>query len=94
VVAPDGTIYVSSRDAGTISMLRPGTGSTVRIILTKPNVHGMAIHEGRLFFITIREIFSAPIKADGTLDPERRVVGDLPDASTGPSRLARTGCCM
>ena len=65
VVAPDGTIYVSSRDAGTISMLRPGTGSTARTVLTKPNVHGMAIQAGRLFFITIREIFSAPIKADG-----------------------------
>ena len=61
-------------------MLRPGTGSPARIIFTKPNVHGMAIHEGRLFFISIREIFPAPIKADGTLDPERRVAGDLPDA--------------
>jgi glucose/arabinose dehydrogenase len=91
VVAPDGTIYVSSRDAGTISILRPGTGSTARIVFTKPNVHGMAIHEGRLFFITIREIFSAPIKADGTLDPEERVAGDLPDAGQHPNRTIGFG---
>ena len=91
VVAPDGTLYVSSRDAGTISMLRPGTGSTARVILTKPNVHGMAIREGRLFFITIREIYSAPIKADGTLGPEKRVAGDLPDAGQHPNRTIAFG---
>jgi glucose/arabinose dehydrogenase len=91
VVAPDGTIYVSSRDAGTISMLLPGTGSPARVVLTKPNVHGMAIREGRLFFITIREIFSAPINADGTVGPEQRVAGELPDAGQHPNRTIAFG---
>ena len=91
VVAPDGTLSISSREAGTISMLRPGTGSLARVILTKPNVHGMAIHEGRLFFISIREIYPAPIKADGTLGPEKRVAGDLPDAGQHPNRTIGFG---
>ena len=87
---PHGTIYVSSRDSGTISIAF-GIRSTARIVLTKPNVHGMAIHEGRLFFITIREIFSAPIKADGTLGPEERLADDLPDAGQHPNRTIGFG---
>jgi glucose/arabinose dehydrogenase len=48
VVGAAGNIYVSSRDQGTISLLqvRHGKVDLARTVLTKPNVHGMAIKDG------------------------------------------------
>ena len=79
VVGPKGRLYVSSRDEGTITFLsdRGGMADGGRIVLRKPNVHGIAVREGELFYITIREIFAAPIAADGSIGTER---SDLPDA--------------
>jgi glucose/arabinose dehydrogenase len=60
-------------------------------VITKPNVHGMAIRDGRLFFVTIREIFSAPINPDGTLGAETRIAADFPDAGQHPNRTIAFG---
>jgi glucose/arabinose dehydrogenase len=93
VVGADGNLYVSSRDEGTISLLaiRDGKAGPARTVLSKPNVHGMAINQGRLFYVTIREIFWSPINADGSLGPETRIVGDLPDAGQHPNRTLAFG---
>jgi glucose/arabinose dehydrogenase len=82
VVGAGGNVYVSSRDQGTISLLqvRNGKVDSARTVLTKPNVQGMAIKDGRLFYVTTREIFSSPINPDGSLGSEARVAGDFPDA--------------
>jgi len=91
--APGGALYVSSREEGTITMVpfRGETPGAMKTVLTKPDVHGMAIHDGRLFYITIREIFSAPIQPDGSLGPEKLIVGDLPDAGQHPNRTLGFG---
>ena len=93
VVGAGGNIYVSSRDQGTISRLhvRNGKVDLARTVLTKPNVHGMAIKDGRLFYVTIREIFSSPINPDGSLGAEARIAGDLPDAGQHPNRTIAFG---
>jgi glucose/arabinose dehydrogenase len=51
----------------------------------------MAIRDERLFYVTIREIFSAPIQMDGSLGAETRIVGDLPDAGQHPNRTMAFG---
>jgi glucose/arabinose dehydrogenase len=93
VLGPNGGLYVSSRDEGTITFLsdRGGTADGGRIVLKKPNVHGLAVREGELFYITIREIFAAPIAADGSLGAERRIASDLPDAGQHPNRTIAFG---
>ena len=93
VVGADGNIYVSSRDEGTISLLkvRDGKVAPARTVLTTPNVHGMAISGGRLFYATIREIFSSPINPDGSLGAEARIAGDFPDAGQHPNRTIAFG---
>ncbi|KQT80611.1 PQQ-dependent sugar dehydrogenase [Methylobacterium sp. Leaf466] len=91
VVAPDGALYVSDRDAGTVTRIEAGDGAKRKVVLTKPDVHGLAIHEGRLFYVTVKEIFSAPLMADGGLGPERRLVADLPDAGQHPNRTIAVG---
>ena len=93
VVGPNGGLYVSSRDEGTITFLsdRGGTADGRRIVVQKPNVHGIAVREGELFYITIREIFAAPISTDGSIGTERRIASDLPDAGQHPNRTIAFG---
>ena len=51
----------------------------------------MAIKDGRLFYVTTREIFSSPINPDGSLGTEARVAGDFPDAGQHPNRTIAFG---
>jgi len=51
----------------------------------------MAISGGRLFYATIREIFSSPINPDGSLGAEARIAGDFPDAGQHPNRTIAFG---
>ena len=96
VLAPDGALYVSDRDAGTIQRLPPPgkdgkpTGPA-KIVLKKNDVHGLALRDGTLWYITICELFSAPIKPDGTIGPEKKLLGDLPDAGQHPNRTIGFG---
>lgn len=92
VVADDGSIYVSSRQEGTITRLEGSqTAGSPRIVLRKENVHGLAVHGGELFYTTVKEVFAAPIEADGTLGAERTLVSDLPDAGQHPNRTIAFG---
>lgn len=91
VVAPDGALYVSDRDAGTVTRIDATDAAKRQVVLKKPDVHGLAIHDGTLFYVTVKEIFSAPMKADGSLGPETRLVADLPDAGQHPNRTIGFG---
>ncbi|CAA2101960.1 hypothetical protein MBUL_01442 [Methylobacterium bullatum] len=91
VVAPDGALYVSDRDAGTVTRIDAADASKRQVVLKKPDVHGLAIHDDTLFYVTVKEIFSAPMKPDGGLGPETRLVSDLPDAGQHPNRTIGFG---
>ncbi len=89
-VAPDGTIYVSQRDAGTLTMLKDTNGDGVadvqKVVAEKKMLHGMAIDNGKMYVITVREVFVADMKLDGTLTELRMIINDLPDAGQHPNR--------
>ena len=91
VVAGNGTLYVSDRDAGTVTMLDPADARRRRVVLRKPDVHGLALHDGKLFYVTVKEIYAAPIHEDGTLGDEAKLVSDLPDAGQHPNRTIAFG---
>lgn len=91
VVAPNGDLYVSSRDEGEITLIRAGRPDDRVSVLKKKDVHGLALKDGTLFFVTVKEIFAAPIQEDGTLGSETRIVADLPDAGQHPNRTIAFG---
>ena len=77
---PNGDAYVSSNQAGTVVLLRGhDRAGPAREVLRKKDVQGLAVHEGRLFYTTPHEIFSAPIGPDGALGVERLVAANMPD---------------
>jgi Raf kinase inhibitor-like YbhB/YbcL family protein len=95
-VSPDGTIYVSRRDQGDVLMLKDSDhdgradGPPVTVA-SRAGAHGLAIHDGKLYLATVKEVFVADIRQDGTLSPLKLIIGDLPDAGQHPNRTLAFG---
>jgi glucose/arabinose dehydrogenase len=95
-VAPDGSVYVSRREQGDVLLLRDTNGDgradgTPTIVANRPGAHGIAVHDGKLYLITVKEIFVSDINPDGTLAGLQSIVGDLPDSGQHPNRTSRSG---
>ncbi len=95
-VAPDGTVYLSRRDQGDVLMLKDTDGNGVAddepvVVANRSGAHGIAIHDGRFYLVTVRELFVADIRPDGRLGPLTLLVGDLPDAGQHANRTIAFG---
>jgi Raf kinase inhibitor-like YbhB/YbcL family protein len=94
-VADDGAIYVSQRDPGTLVMLRDtdndGVADVQRVVAEKQGAHGVAIHNGKLYLATVKEVFVADIKPDGALSEMKALITDLPDGGQHPNRTLAVG---
>ena len=95
-VAPDGTVYVSRRDQGDVLMLKDtkGTGRADGppvVVAQRSGAHGIAIHDGKLFLVTVKELFVADLLPDGRLGPLTLLAGDLPDAGQHANRVIAFG---
>ena len=94
-VGPDGTVYVSQREPGTVAMLKDTDGDGVadvqQVVAEKKMLHGLAVHEGKLYLAAVKEVYVADIKQDGTLGPLREIISDLPDGGQHPNRTLAVG---
>jgi glucose/arabinose dehydrogenase len=94
-VGDDGAVYVTRRDSGDVIMLRDdGTGhaATPRTVVRNlPGVHGITLHQGRMYLATVKEILVADLRADGTVSDPRAIVTDLPDGGQHPNRTIGFG---
>lgn len=89
-VSNNGTVYVSQRSPGTLSMLKDTNGDGVAdiqmVVAEKKMLHGVAIDGTKMYLVTVKEIFAADIKPDGTLGELRMIIDDLPEAGQHPNR--------
>ena len=94
-VGPDGSVYVSQREPGTVAMLKDTDGDGVadvqRVVAEKEMIHGLAVHEGKMYLAAVKEVFVADIKPDGTLGPLQTIIKDLPDGGQHPNRTLAVG---
>ena len=95
-VAPDGSIYVSRRDQGDVLLLKDSNNDGVAdgapvVVANRAGAHGLAIHGGKLYLVTVKEVFVADIKGDGTLGELDMLIGDLPDSGQHPNRTLAWG---
>ncbi len=94
-VADDGTVYVSQRESGTLVMLKDtngdGRADVQKVVATRYMLHGLALRGDYLYFITIRELYRARRKPDGTLEKPQLLISDLPDAGQHPNRVINFG---
>jgi Raf kinase inhibitor-like YbhB/YbcL family protein len=96
VVAPNGDIYLSRRDQGDVLLLRDANGDGKAdgapvTVASRPGAHGLAIHDNKLYLVTVRELFVADILPDGRLGELKLLIGDLPDAGQHPNRTIAFG---
>ncbi|KHL24777.1 PEBP family protein [Croceibacterium mercuriale] len=94
--APDGSIYVSRRsEADIIRLVDADNDGTAdgepQIIVNRPGLHGLTIHDGQLYFMTAREVFRAPLQPDGGIGPVETLMDDLPDAGQHLNRTLAVG---
>jgi len=94
-VAADGTVYVTSRDAGTVTMLkdanRDGKAETQKEVAKKENMHGVAIDGNKMYLVAVNDVFATDIKPDGTLGSLTRIVTGLPEGGQHNNRTLAVG---
>jgi len=89
-VSGDGTIYVSQRTPGTLTMLKDTNGDGVadvqKVVAEKKQMHGVYVDGNKIYLATVKEVFVADIKSDGSLGELKMLIDDLPDGGQHPNR--------
>lgn len=96
VVAPDGTVYVTRREQGDVLALNDrdndARADQVRTVASGLKyVHGITLHENKLYMATDKSVYVADVLGDGTLGSLRAIITDLPDAGQHPNRTLEFG---
>ena len=95
-VSDQGFIYVSRREEGDVLLLKDENGdgkadeAPVQVA-ARAQAHGLAIKDDKLYLVTVKEVFVADIKEDGTLGPLEMIIADLPDSGQHPNRVMAFG---
>ena len=95
-VGGDGTVYVTRRDSGDVVAFsdRDGDGradAMRKVVASLPRVHGIALHGETMYLATVRELYAARMRPDGTAEVPRLLVGDLPEGGQHPNRTLAVG---
>lgn len=95
-VSDQGFVYVSRREEGDVLLLKDedGDGKADRApvqVAARAQAHGLAIQDDKLYLVTVKEVFVADIKKDGTLGPLKMIIGNLPDSGQHPNRVMAFG---
>jgi glucose/arabinose dehydrogenase len=101
---PDGSLYVTSPMMGQVLRLADGNGdgdaddagerTVVATAQSNPalmGVHGIAIHQGKVYLASVKAVVSATIGGDGSLGGFTTLVADLPDGGQHPNRTLAIG---
>ena len=94
-VTPRGFVYVTDRDAGTVTLLldinKDGKADIKKVVASRKDMHGIDYHDGKLYLITVNQVFTADIKWDGSLGELKPIINNLPDAGQHANRTLHFG---
>jgi glucose/arabinose dehydrogenase len=95
IASSAGRIYATDREAGTVTMLQDtnadGVADAQQVVANIKQVHGITIHNNMMYLAAVREVYSAPMNADGTLGQPQLLINDLPDGGQHPNRTLAFG---
>ncbi len=95
LVSEAGHVYTTDRDAGVVLMLtdanRDGVAEGKTTVARLKQVHGLAIHNRKMYLVTVTEVYEAAMNADGTLGQPKLLIDDLPDGGQHPNRTLAFG---
>ncbi|HEV7298243.1 MAG TPA: PQQ-dependent sugar dehydrogenase [Tepidisphaeraceae bacterium] len=94
--ADDGTVYVTRRKNGDVLALRDGNGDGVAdeprtVVSGLKDVHGITLHDGKMYLASPTKLWAAPMKADGTVGDPKLLLDDLPEAGRHGNRTMKFG---
>jgi len=94
-VTSAGHVYVSDRASGTVTLLQDtnndGKADRQQVVATVRQAHGLAVQGGKLYIMTVNELYSSDINMDGTLGRPQMLLNDLPDGGQHPNRTLAFG---
>lgn len=94
-VAEDGAVYVTRREPGDCLLLRDtdgdGKADQQTVVAKKEGLHGIALHGNRAYFATVKEVFVADRRPDGSFAELRQIAVDLPDGGQHANRTIGVG---
>ena len=90
-VAENGDLYVTRRAPySDVLLLRDadqdGLVDEPKPVAALPDVHGIALRDGKVYLAAVRKLYVADIKPDGTFTEPKVLYDDLPDAGQHPNR--------
>ena len=95
LVMPNGNVYVTNRQAGTVTLLKDvnndGKADMATVVAQKDQMHGIAQKGSSLYLITVKDLYSTTIHEDGTLDSLVLLAGNLPDGGQHGNRTMHFG---
>ncbi|MPR32957.1 sorbosone dehydrogenase family protein [Cytophagaceae bacterium SJW1-29] len=95
VVSSSGRVYVSDREAGTVTMLMDADGNGMaessKVVATIKQVHGLSIYNGKIYMVAVNEVYVADMNGDGSLGQPKMLISDLPDGGQHPNRTIGFG---
>lgn len=94
-VSDDGTVYVTDRKAGTVTMMKDGDGDgeaeTVEVVAERPMMHGIALDGDTAFLMTVNDVFRTPIAQDGSFGELEEIATGFPEGGQHPNRTLVVG---
>ncbi|GAB3639631.1 PQQ-dependent sugar dehydrogenase [Spirosoma arcticum] len=94
-VSASGNVYVTSREAGTVTLLRDtnadGKADQKQVVANIKGVHGITLYAGKMYLVSVKEVYRSDINADGTLAQPQQLINNLPDAGQHPNRTIGLG---
>jgi glucose/arabinose dehydrogenase len=94
-VAGDGAVFVTRRDPGDVLRLADtdgdGKADEQRTVASLADVHGIHIAGSRVYLATVREVYTADLREDGSLSQPEPIITDLPDGGQHPNRTLAVG---
>lgn len=89
-VGDNGTVYVTRRDSGDVLAITTNNPTPTPVVTGLPGVHGITIHQNKLYLATVQEVYVADIK-DGVVGKPTVIITDLPEGGQHPNRTISVG---
>jgi glucose/arabinose dehydrogenase len=95
VVNSQGNVYASDREKGIVIMITDSNGDGIaddtKTVANIKQVHGLFIHQNKLYMAAVKELYVSDINGDGTLGQPKMLLDDLPDGGQHPNRTIGFG---
>ena len=90
-----GQVYVTDREAGVVMLLQDTNGDGLSdqktTVANIPQAHGLAMYNGKLYVVAVKELYSFTMNMDGSLTNKETLITDLPDGGQHPNRTIAFG---